>query len=82
MYGQFFVIIAMILTEYLMRKINFIKKEMNNSLNKLIVYCAYPCMLAYNIGRLRKLLCCVPSRSDQPELPAAGKPWLFDSIIQ
>lgn len=60
MYGQFFVIIAMILTGYLMRKINFIKKEMNNSLNKLIVYCAYPCMLAYNIGRMkmdRKIFC-------------------------
>ena len=55
MYGQFFVIIAMILTGYLMRKINFIKKEMNNSLNKLIVYCAYPCMLAYNIGRMKRV---------------------------
>ena len=29
MYGQFFVIIAMILTGYLMRKINFIKKHKN-----------------------------------------------------
>ena len=50
MYGQFFVIFAMIFTGFLLRKIGFIKEEMNNSLNKFIVYCAYPCLLAYNIG--------------------------------
>ena len=53
MYGQFFVMFAMIFTGYIMRKINFIKEEMNNSLNKFIVYCAYPCMLTYNIGTMK-----------------------------
>ncbi len=53
MYGQFFVMFAMIFTGYFMRKINFIKDEMNNSLNKFIVYCAYPCMITYNIGSMK-----------------------------
>lgn len=53
MYGQFFVMFAMIFTGYLMRKIDFIKDEMNNSLNKFIVYCAYPCMITYNIGTMK-----------------------------
>ena len=52
MYQQFFVMFAMIFTGYFLRKINFIKEEMNNSLNKFIVYCAYPLMLAYNIGTM------------------------------
>ena len=52
MYEQFFVMFAMIFTGYVLRKINFIKEEMNNSLNKLIVYCAYPLMLTYNIGTM------------------------------
>ena len=52
MYQQFFVMFAMIFTGYFLRKINFIKEEMNNSLNKFIVYCAYPLMLTYNIGTM------------------------------
>ena len=52
MYEQFFVMFAMIFTGYFLRKINFIKEEMNNSLNKFIVYCAYPLMLTYNIGTM------------------------------
>lgn len=53
MYGQFFVMFAMIFTGFVMRKIKFIGEEMNNSLNKFIVYCAYPCMLTYNIGTMK-----------------------------
>lgn len=52
MYEQFFVMFAMIFTGYFLRKINFIREEMNNSLNKFIVYCAYPLMLTYNIGTM------------------------------
>lgn len=52
MYEQFFVMFAMIFTGYFLRKINFIREEMNNSLNKFIVYCAYPLMLTYNIGNM------------------------------
>lgn len=52
MYSQFFVMFAMIFTGYGFRKIGFIKEEMNNSLNKIIVYCAYPSLLTYNIGTM------------------------------
>ncbi len=52
MYSQFFVMFAMIFTGFVLRKINFIREEMNNSLNKFIVYWGYPCLLAYNIGKM------------------------------
>lgn len=52
MYQQFFVMFAMIFTGYFLRKIGFIREEMNNSLNKFIVYCAYPLMLTYNIATM------------------------------
>lgn len=52
MYSQFFVMFAMIFTGFAFRKIGFIKDEMNNSLNKIIVYCAYPSLLTYNIGTM------------------------------
>ncbi len=52
MYTQFFVMFAMIFTGFFLRKIKFINEDMNNSLNKFIVYCAYPCMLTYNIGKM------------------------------
>lgn len=52
MYGKYLVLFAMMLTGYIMRKTNFIDNKMNNGLNKVIVYFAYPCLLVNNIGEL------------------------------
>ena len=52
MYGQFFVLFAIVFTGYFLRKINFINDAMNNGLNRFIVYFAYPCVIVKNIGSL------------------------------
>ena len=52
MYGKYFVLFAILFTEWFLRKINFIDDKMNRSMNKLIVYFAYPCMIVHNIGSL------------------------------
>lgn len=52
MYGKYFVLFAILFTGWFLRKINFIDDKMNHSINKLIVYFAYPCMIVHNIGSL------------------------------
>ncbi|MDO4545405.1 MAG: AEC family transporter [Bacillota bacterium] len=52
MYGRYFVLFAILFTGWLLRKINFIDDKMNHSMNKLIVYFAYPCLIVHNIGSL------------------------------
>lgn len=50
MYAKYFVLFAILFTGWFLRKINFIDDQMNHSINKLIVYFAYPCMIVHNIG--------------------------------
>ena len=52
MYGKYFVLFAILFTGWFLRKINFIDDKMNHSINKLIVYFAYPCLIVHNIGSL------------------------------
>ena len=52
MYAKYFVLFAILFTGWFLRKINFIDDQMNHSINKLIVYFAYPCMIVHNIGSL------------------------------
>ncbi len=52
MYAQFFVLFAIMLTGYLFRKKGILEPGMDNSLNRFIVYFAYPCMIVVNIGSL------------------------------
>ena len=52
MYARYFVLFAMLFTGWFLRKINFIDDRMNHSINKLVVYFAYPCMIVHNIGTL------------------------------
>ena len=52
MYARYCVLFALLFTGWLMRKINFIDDQMNHSINKLVVYFAYPCMIVHNIGTL------------------------------
>lgn len=52
MYGKYFVLFAILFTGWFLRKINFIDDKMNRSINKLIVYFAYPCMIVHNIGTI------------------------------
>ncbi|MBQ3185691.1 MAG: AEC family transporter [Firmicutes bacterium] len=52
MFGKYFVLFAILFTGYFLRKINFIDDKMNNSVNKLIVYFAYPCLIVHNIGNI------------------------------
>lgn len=52
MYGKYFVLFAILFTGWFLRKINFIDDKMNNSINKLIVYFAYPCLIVHNIGSI------------------------------
>ena len=53
MYGRYFVLFAILFTGWFLRKINFIDDKMNRSMNKLIVYFAYPCLIVHNIGTLK-----------------------------
>ena len=50
MLSKYFVLFAILFTGWFLRKINFIDDRMNHSINKLIVYFAYPCMIVHNIG--------------------------------
>ena len=52
MYGKYFVLFAILFTGWFLRKINFIDDKMNHSMNKLIVYFAYPCLIVHNIGNV------------------------------
>ena len=52
MYGQFFLLFAVVFTGYFLRLANFIDSNMNKGLNKFIVYFAYPCLLVKCIGTL------------------------------
>lgn len=52
MYGQFFVLFAIVFTGYFLRKFKFIDDAMNHGLNWFIVYFAYPCVIVHNIGTL------------------------------
>ena len=53
MIGQFAVLFGMLGTGYLLRRFNFIDDKMNHGLNKFIVYFAYPCLIAEEIGSLK-----------------------------
>lgn len=46
------VLFAILFTGWFLRKINFIDDKMDHSVNKLIVYFAYPCLIVHNIGNL------------------------------
>ncbi|MCI2062430.1 MAG: AEC family transporter [Eubacteriaceae bacterium] len=52
MYGQFFVMFAMILTGYILRKIGLIKESMNEGLNNFILFFSFPCLVIENVGTL------------------------------
>ena len=52
MFGKYFVLFAILFTGWFMRKINFIDDKMNNSINKLIGYLAYACLIVHNIGSI------------------------------
>lgn len=52
MYSKYFVLFAILATGWFLRKINFIDDKMNHSMNKLIVYFAYPCLIVHNIGNV------------------------------
>ena len=52
MYGRYFVLFAILFTGWFLRKINFIDEKMDHSINKLVVYFAYPCLIVHNIGAL------------------------------
>ncbi|MEG0829541.1 MAG: AEC family transporter [Anaerovoracaceae bacterium] len=52
MYTQYILLFALMFTGYFFRKINFIDNTMNNGINRLIVYFAYPCLIVHNIGNL------------------------------
>ena len=52
MYGKYIVLFAILFTGWLLRRIDFIDDKMNHSMNKLIVYFAYPCLIVHNIGSL------------------------------
>lgn len=52
MYGKYFVLFAILFTGWFLRKIDFIDDKMNHSINKLIVYFAYPCLIVHNIGSI------------------------------
>lgn len=52
MYGQFFLLFAMIITGYILRKLRFVDEGMNDGLNKFIVYFAFPCLLVQKMSRL------------------------------
>lgn len=53
MCGQYFVLFAIMFTGWFLRRIDFIDDKMDHSMNKLIVYFAYPCLIVHNIGNLQ-----------------------------
>lgn len=52
MYGQFFILFALVFTGYILRKINIINQGMADGLHSFISYFAFPCLLVYKIGTL------------------------------
>ena len=52
MYGQFFVLFALVFTGYFLRKVQVIDHGMADGLHKFISYFAFPCLLVYKIGTL------------------------------
>lgn len=52
MYAKYFVLFAILFTGWFLRRINFIDDKMNNSMNKIVVYFAYPCLIVHNIGSI------------------------------
>ena len=52
MYGKYLVLFAILFTGWVLRKTDFIDDKMDHSMNKLIVYFAYPCLIVHNIGSL------------------------------
>lgn len=52
MYGKYLVLFAILFTGWILRKIDFIDDKMDHSMNKLIVYFAYPCLIVHNIGSI------------------------------
>ncbi len=52
MYGQFFVLFALVFTGYILRKLQVINQGMAEGLHSFISYFAFPCLLAYKIGTL------------------------------
>lgn len=53
MYGKYLVLFAILFTGWFLRRIDFIDDKMDHSMNKLIVYFAYPCLIVHNIGTLK-----------------------------
>ena len=53
MYGKYLVLFAILFTGWFLRRIDFIDDKMDHSMNKLIVYFAYPCLIVHNIGSLK-----------------------------
>ena len=52
MYGQFFVLFALVFSGYFLRKVNVINEGMAGGLHSFISYFAFPCLLVYKIGTL------------------------------
>jgi len=52
LYGQFFVIFALLLTGYVFRKINIISEEVNRGLSKFIIYFSFPCLVFYKVASI------------------------------
>ena len=52
MYGQFFVLFALVFTGYFLRKVQVINEGMAGGLHSFISYFAFPCLLVYKIGTL------------------------------
>jgi predicted permease len=52
MYGQFFVLFALVFSGYFLRKVQVINQGMADGLHTFISYFAFPCLLVYKIGTL------------------------------
>ena len=52
MYGQFFVLFALVFSGYFLRKVQVINQGMADGLHSFISYFAFPCLLIYKIGTL------------------------------
>ena len=77
MYGQYFVLFAIMFTGWFLRRIDFIDDKMDHSMNKLIVYFAYPCLIVHNIGNLQ-----MTSRIITDFLTAFGLSWPFFTYMR
>ncbi|MEE3362428.1 MAG: AEC family transporter [Anaerovoracaceae bacterium] len=52
MYGQYFVLFAIMSAGFILRKINLIDGDMNRGLNNFILFFSFPCLIIKNIGTL------------------------------